>query len=809
MERHRAGLALTNSPNDEGSAHGPRTASDRPPVRLVLVAALLPLVLLGAAFLRMLSTERSVALEQMLERSAVAAEMAIRLYVREEIGRLEGLASSSALDTADWAAFQREARRLLDQHPHWLNIIVTNDHQQLFNGLLGIDQRLPPVRDLESVRIVWESRRPAIGNMAPGASGRLASAFRVPVIRDGAVRYTLVAPAAPTLFSRVMREQNLPAGWVALAADANGVVIGHSADADQRVGKPLGAPLADALHDAGNTAALLRMPDGTDYHIVTVAAAVSPGWRVAVMAPAALVGAPARFSEYAVWAAVAAGAVLAIVLIGALLSAVTSRRMLDDLSRAHARAGAGEVALRESEARFRTLAESMPALLFVTDAAGANIYTNPRFQEYVGVGPDDLLGDGWRAVLHPDDQDRAAELWGRAVASGSAYEVEYRFRRHDGVWCWFLCRAIPQRNDAGLVVRWIGTCTDIQAVREAEERLRLLMREVDHRAKNALTVVQSILRLSRADDPAKFAEAVEGRVNAMAHAHSLLSASRWSGAPLGELITQELAAFRRGGRVDAKGPMLVIRPEATQAVALVLHELATNAAKYGALAAPAGRLMVTWSVGRDPLVLRLVWSEEGGPPIPGPPERCGFGMVLIAQVVDGQLGGRLDLDWRCDGLRCTMTFPGDCFTTGGIVGVPPEPVMPTNDVSQSGGRRILVVEDEAITALAIARTLEQAGFTVLGPAGRVAEAIDLLRVSVPDAAVLDVNLFGSPVRPVAEALSARGIPFLFCTGYQDLNHAAGVANDAPVLSKPVAAGTLIGALTKLMDHSRVAGGPAA
>jgi CheY-like chemotaxis protein len=156
-----------------------------------------------------------------------------------------------------------------------------------------------------------------------------------------------------------------------------------------------------------------------------------------------------------------------------------------------------------------------------------------------------------------------------------------------------------------------------------------------------------------------------------------------------------------------------------------------------------------------------------------------------------------------------MTFPGDCFTTGGIVGAPPEPIMPTDGASRSGGRRILVVEDEAITALAIARTLEQAGFAVLGPAARVAEAIDLLRVSVPDAAVLDVNLFGSPVRPVAEALGARGIPFLFCTGYQDLDQAADVANGAPVLSKPVAAGTLVRALAKLLDHGRVAGGPAA
>ena len=124
--------------------------------------------------------------------------------------------------------------------------------------------------------------------------------------------------------------------------------------------------------------------------------------------------------------------------------------------------------------------------------------------------------------------------------------------------------------------------------------------------------------------------------------------------------------------------------------------------------------------------------------------------------------------------------------------------MTANSLAPLSGHSILVVEDEAITALAVAQTLEQAGFTVIGPAARVGEAIDLLRTSLPDAAMLDLNLFGSPAYPIAEALKSRGIPFLFCTGYQDLNHAAGIMDDVPVLSKPVAAGKLVGALTKLI-----------
>lgn len=798
MNGHGDRLPAKALPEDEKPRDVLHTASSRLPPKLVLVAGLLPLVLLGAAFLRMLSVERTAAIEEMLEQSAVAAQMAISLYVGQETGRLEGLAASSSLDSGNWTAFRIEARRLLDRHSHWLNIIVTDDSRQVFNERLGLEQPLPSLRDLDSVRTVWESGRPAVGNLAPGVSGTLGAAFRVPVFRDGLVRYTLVAPAAPTLFSRVLREQKLPAGWTAVAIDANGIVVGHSTDADTTVGNPVGTPLADPLPGAGTMTGTVRMPDGTDYRIA-VAAAIAPGWRVAVLAPASLVGAPARFGDYAVWGVVAGGAVLAVVLIGALLSAVTSRRTLDNLSRLHARAVAGEAALAQSEAQFRTLAESMPALLFVTNSAGANIYTNPRFQEFCGTEPQDLLGAGWHAVVHPEDRERAACLWDRAVQSGTIYEAEYRFRRSDGSWRWFLCRAIPQRNDDGVLERWVGTCTDIQAMREAEERLHLLMREVDHRAKNALAVVQSILYLSRTDDPATFAEAVEGRINAMARVHSLLSASRWSGVMLGDLITREMAPFSARSRLDIQGPALALRPEAAQAVALVLHELATNAAKYGALAADGGRLAVRWSLGSDPQELTLVWREEGGPAIVEPPKDRGFGMVMIDQVVGRQLNGRLEFDWRRHGLCCTMAYPEDCFTVGGVAGAPAETVPETSASAEPlSGHSILVVEDEAITALAVAQTLEQAGFTVIGPAARVGEAIDLLRTSIPDAAMLDLNLFGSPAHPIAEALKSRGIPFLFCTGYQDQNHAAGIMDDVPVLSKPVAASKLVRALTKLI-----------
>ncbi|HEX3218939.1 MAG TPA: sensor histidine kinase, partial [Candidatus Limnocylindria bacterium] len=174
----------------------------------------------------------------------------------------------------------------------------------------------------------------------------------------------------------------------------------------------------------------------------------------------------------------------------------------------------------------------------------------------------------------------------------------------------------------------------------------LLLREVDHRAKNALAVVQSVLTLTRTEDPADFKKAVMGRIAAMALAHTLLARERWHGADLRALLAEELAAYRGGGGLESAvqfdGPLVGLAPDAAQPVAMAIHELATNAAKYGALSVPGGRVAISWS--RDPKEggLVLVWRERGGPPVTAPPERRGFGTSLIQSTVVRQLQGSLD-----------------------------------------------------------------------------------------------------------------------------------------------------------------------
>jgi two-component sensor histidine kinase len=203
--------------------------------------------------------------------------------------------------------------------------------------------------------------------------------------------------------------------------------------------------------------------------------------------------------------------------------------------------------------------------------------------------------------------------------------------------------------------RLVGVTLDITDRRAAEERQALLMREVDHRAKNALAVALSVVQLAPRDVPAEaFAAGITARIAAMARAHSLLASEGWAGAELAALVEAELAAY--AGHVTRDGPGLRVSAGAAQPLAMLLHELVTNAAKHGALSAPGGRVALRWAV--EAGSLRLTWRETGGPRLAGPPARSGFGSRLLVALAERQLGGEVALDWSDPaGLVATLTLP--------------------------------------------------------------------------------------------------------------------------------------------------------
>jgi CheY-like chemotaxis protein len=236
--------------------------------------------------------------------------------------------------------------------------------------------------------------------------------------------------------------------------------------------------------------------------------------------------------------------------------------------------------------------------------------------------------------------------------------------------------------------------------------------------------------------------------------------------------------------VTASGPTAILGPAAAQSLALVLHELATNAVKYGALSVPKGRVALNWQLTPEALTFR--WSERGGPS-PKPSARRGYGTRVIAGSIEGQLGGKAIFEWQRKGLCCTIVLPRTNTLLAGLPATSSLTANPTDEPARPqplGGRRVLVVEDEALVAMMMKEMLVELDFEVVGPFGNLGDAAAGLLVDGIAAAVLDVNVGGEPIYPFAARIAERGVPLVFVTGYTreaiDERFAA-----VPVLQKPI------------------------
>jgi PAS domain S-box-containing protein len=326
--------------------------------------------------------------------------------------------------------------------------------------------------------------------------------------------------------------------------------------------------------------------------------------------------------------------------------------------------------LRDNEARFRAIADSMPQMVWSARPDGFHDYFNARWYEFTGITPGGTDGHRWNGAFHPDDQGRAWARWRHSLATGEPYEIEYRLRRHDGVYRWTLGRALPIRDPRGAVRRWFGTCTDIDDGKRAAQERELVSHELSHRIKNIFSVVSGLISLSARREPAMrgFAEALRDRVMALGRAHDFVrphseESRRRSGpatifAMLGELFAP-YADGDGGQPVRLTGQDMAIDDRSATPLALVFHELATNAAKYGALSAPGGAVDLSGAVEADDYVMR--WVERGGPRVNGTPEHSGFGSVLAQISVEGQLGGRLSRTWAAQGLEVELRAPVSAF----------------------------------------------------------------------------------------------------------------------------------------------------
>jgi len=318
-----------------------------------------------------------------------------------------------------------------------------------------------------------------------------------------------------------------------------------------------------------------------------------------------------------------------------------------------------ETARDASRAEFDVLTNAMPQMVWATRPDGHHDYYNAQWYRFTGVPEGTTDGEGWSNMFHPDDQDRAWSRWRHSLSTGEPYEIEYRLRHRSGGYRWVLGRALPVRGEDGAITRWIGTCTDIDSAKRAAEQNEILSRELSHRIKNIFAVISGLVRMSARRMPAMrdFADDLAGRIAALGTAHDLARPhSERSRPSVGDAtlhtVLCELLSPYAAEQWRVSGDDVAIDDRGATPIALVFHELATNAAKYGALSTPDGTLTIETSVSGEDLT--IAWRETGGPAIGAVPEATGFGTRLAALSIEQQLGGTIERDWRAEGLSVTI-----------------------------------------------------------------------------------------------------------------------------------------------------------
>lgn len=313
--------------------------------------------------------------------------------------------------------------------------------------------------------------------------------------------------------------------------------------------------------------------------------------------------------------------------------------------------------LEGSEERFRLLADSIPDIVWTADTEGNFNYFNRRWYEFFGV--DDRPQDGWTQYFHPEDHSRWFETWQKARESGEVYETEYRLRGGDGNYRWVLARGLPLQDANGKVVQWFGTITDIDDTYRESEARDLLARELAHRIKNVFSIISSLLTLRTRGKPelAVFAKEMDQAIRALAQAQDYVMPIRSEeDQKLLSLLELLLSPYGKanGQMISITGASPQIGPRSATPLALIVHELATNATKYGALSAAQGRVQIT--IGEAGSDIIIEWRESGGPRVEEPSNQ-GFGTRLLKTTIENQLGGSLERVWQSKGLCCTITVP--------------------------------------------------------------------------------------------------------------------------------------------------------
>ncbi|MFO1113922.1 MAG: HWE histidine kinase domain-containing protein [Rhodospirillales bacterium] len=829
---------------------------------VLLVLVLAPILALAIAYAVSVLRLNGEAIDRGLQGTAHALSLAVDREVQTAEVVLFTLAGSPAVDTQDWPTLYAQAASIARRFSGWI-VLTAPSMQQIFNTLRPFGDPLPLSSTPETMRTVLATGAPVVSDLIWGrVSQRSIVAVVVPVMRNGTALYNLDVTLTPDRFGRILSAQGLPQGWTAMLLDRNDAVIATSDALPQEVGNRA-AVFAAAANSAEGVVNVT--PPGERGYKIAFQRSAETGWKIIVASPMAIAATPTR-----VWALTLGAGALASLLVACGVALFLGRRIAAPLQALAQQAGAmvrgepatmppspirevaavqkalseatvaqrdwiaarihlaeerkareaaeqsrdaiksREDALSISEERYRGLTEAIASVVFSTNAEGQA--TDPAgWCSLTGQTPQECVGFGWLDAVHPDDRERALAGWKEALNDRLPYAVELRLRDGSGHYTWYDTRAVPVIEADGGVREWVGVCIDINGRKTAEERQRLLTAELNHRVRNILAAVQAMIGLTAQSAPSQdeLARRLQGRVAAMARTHGLLTSEKWRGAGLSRIIRDELEPYV-GGNDEAVmmigGPDCILPPRLALDFAMVVHELATNAAKYGALSVPGGRISVDWRMEGDEADTRLalVWQESGGPPVQ-PPSRRGFGIRLLENVLGRTPKSSLELRFEPEGVCCRigMWLAGEGRLSAGSS----QPTQTQTQQQQqeaglvrtaSAAPRVLVAEDEPLAALEITGILTEAGLQVVGPAATVREAMELARGAAIVAAILDVNLKGDMIFPVADLLVARGAPVVLVTGYDSDSILPERYRGIGALRKPIDRNLLLDRLSPLL-----------
>ncbi|WP_375464742.1 sensor histidine kinase [uncultured Methylobacterium sp.] len=615
---------------------------------------------------------------------------------------LQTLATSPRLKDGEFEAFDAQARLVREAID--LDIMLRRpDGQQVVNTAIKRGGLLPVTTLPFDQEIAGGTQRAMVTGYLPGPMPDDATyAIAVPVLAGADVAYILSFNAPLSRLQGILAREVVE-GWTTGVSDRKALVLARLPDPGSIVGRPRLATLRQIQTD---TPGIWEGKDRQHRPVVVVEARSRlTGWTVATSIPQTLVD--ARLRRW-VWAfggfgllVLATSSALAVSLwsrvsrplrqlaasgpalsrgeaIPRIASPVHEIRRLGEVisdaslrlrtreaerDRALGETKRGLSALRESEARFRHMADSAPALIWMTDEAADVSFVNMHFEHIFGMPAVALAHEGWHGIIHPDDLQDFSATFSEAFGARRPFRTEVRVMDRDRAVRWLRCEGVPRLDDAGTFLGYTGCNVDITDAKSAEEHLLLLIHELNHRVKNTLATVQSIasqsLRGLDGDAAASARAAFEARLLALARVHDVLTRENWEGAEIGTVVADAIRPLdaREASRFTVAGPPLRLPPRLALSIAMALHELGTNAVKYGALSQESGRIDITWSIRRDDGVrLLLRWTESGGPPVETP-TRTGFGSRLIERSLARELAGDVQLLFDPKGVVCTIEAP--------------------------------------------------------------------------------------------------------------------------------------------------------